>query len=177
MIVGIAEIETLAAGRPGYFAFDPDALRDQALFPGGEILICNREREVQLACGLVRRDHAAGRGHGYRRAAATKYEEHLLVRDAEYAEAFEGFQQTESQFILVEANRTGKIGGEETRFDDAVDARGGHGCFSSGLKKRFPRESIPSLSGPQWRHSGFGGGEFPFPCGRKVRSLRCLMAR
>src|SRR5579864_4963035 len=38
MIVRIAEIKTAASGGPGHFALDPDALCDQALFPGGEIL-------------------------------------------------------------------------------------------------------------------------------------------
>ena len=98
---------------------------------------------MQLACGLVRRDHATGRGNRFRRAAAAKYEEHLLVRDAEYAEAFEGFEKAESELIPVEANRTGKIAGEEAGLDDAIDARGGHSCFSSRVERNVPREFYP----------------------------------
>jgi hypothetical protein len=36
--------------------------------------------------------------------------------------------------ILVEANRARKIAGKETGFNDAIDARDGHDCFSSRLK-------------------------------------------
>jgi len=143
MIVGIAEIKALAAGRPIHFAFNLDTLCEQALFPRGEILFRDREREVQLAGGSVRRDHAAGRGNRLRCAAASENEEYLLVRDAEYAEAFAGFQQAESQLILVETNRAGKIVGEQTGFDDAIDARGGHDRFSSRLKKEILYEVYP----------------------------------
>ena len=100
---------------------------------------------MQLARGSVRRDHAAGRGNRLQFAAALKYEEDLFVRDAEYAEALEGFQQAEPQFFLVEANRARKIVGEETGFDDAIDARRGHDNFFWPVEKR---DSLRSLSRP-----------------------------
>lgn len=143
MIVGIAEIKTEAAGWPGHFAFDPDALCDQVFFPGGEILFRDRESEVQLACGLVRRDHAAGRGNRFQLAAASEYEENLLVRHTENAEAFAGFKQAEPELFLIEANRAGKIVGVEAGFDDAVDVRGGHDCFSSRVERKIPLEFYP----------------------------------
>ena len=138
MIVGIAEIEALAAGRPVHLALDRDTLRDQVFFPRGEIIFRDGEREVQLARGIVRRDRAAGRGNRLLFAAALEDEEHLLVRHAEYAEAFAGFQQAESQHSLVEANRPREISREETGFDNAVDAWAGHDCFFSQLKREIP---------------------------------------
>ena len=131
MIVGIAEIETAATGWPVYYALDPDVLREQMLFPGGEILFRNRKREVQCACGFVRRDRAAGRGNRFLPAPALENEEHLFVRNAEYTETFAGFKQPQSQLFLIEANRAGEIVGVETGFDDTVGARGGHDFFHS----------------------------------------------
>ena len=72
------------------------------------------------------------------RAAAAEDEEHLFVGDAENAEALAGFEQAKSKLVLVEANRAGKIAGEEAGFDDAVDAWGGHDCFSSRSKREIP---------------------------------------
>jgi len=157
MIIGIAEIKALATGWPVYLALDRDALCDQVLFPRGEILFRNCEREVQLACGPVRRDHAAGRVDGFQFAAASEDEEHVLVRHAEYAETFVGFKQPKAQLVLVEANRAGKIVGVEAGFDDAVHLRCGHVYFSSQLKSEIPSESIHSFLGLQRQHSGFGG--------------------
>ena len=96
MIVGIAEIEAPAARRPVHYALDLDSLCDQVFFPRSEIVFRDREREMQLACSLVRRDHAAGGGNWFRLAAASEDEENLLVRHAEYAEAFARFNQAES---------------------------------------------------------------------------------
>src|SRR5712675_413651 len=75
----------------------------------------------------MRRDHSARRGDRLHGSAATKEEQHLLVRHAEHAEPLTGFEQAQSELILVEANRAGKIAGVKAGFDDAVDARGGHG--------------------------------------------------
>jgi len=131
MIVGVAEIKALTAGWPINFALDLDSLCDQVLFPGCEITFRDSEREVQLSCGLMRRDHAAGGGKRFRFAAAFENEENLLIRHAEDAESFVGFDQPKSQPLLVEANRAGKIIRVEAGFDNAVDVWRRRSNFSS----------------------------------------------
>src|SRR5258705_6290395 len=75
----------------------------------------------------MRRDRSARRRNRLHRSAATKNEQHLLVRHAEHAQPLPGLEQAQSELILVEANRAGKIARVKAGFDDAVDARGGHG--------------------------------------------------
>src|SRR5712671_1361136 len=75
----------------------------------------------------MRRDHSARRRNRLHRSATTKEEQHLLVRHAEHAEPLAGLEQAQSELILVEANRAGKIARVKANFNDAVDARSGHG--------------------------------------------------
>jgi hypothetical protein len=137
MIVGIAEIDALAACRPVHLAFDCDAARDEMLLPHSEILFRYGERDVQLACGVVRRNHAAGRGDRFQSSAASKNKENLSIRHAEHAEPIAGFEQPQTELLLVEANRAGKIVRVKAGFNDAVDARGGHD-FSGKAEREIP---------------------------------------
>src|SRR5713101_6072963 len=151
MIVRIAEINAQAAFWPVHSAFDRYPAGDQMFLPNSQILFRYGERDVQLARGVVRRDHAAGRGDRFQRSAAAEYEQHLLVRHVEYAEPLAGFEQPESELVLVEANRAGKIGRVEASLNDAVNARGGHDCLSSRAEKELPRGVYP---GPFQRRNG-----------------------
>src|SRR5260221_938791 len=95
----------------------------------------------------MRRDHSARRGDRLHRSATTKNEQHLLVGDTEDAEPFAGFEQAQSELILVKANRTGKIAGVKAGFDDTVDVRRRHGHTLFQGRERFIAESIAGPSG------------------------------
>src|SRR6266550_2240659 len=126
MIVRIAEINALSAFRPAHFAFDRDAALNQMLLPLGEILFRHGESEVQLARGVMWRNHSAGRGNRLHSSAATENKQHLLVRHTEHAEPLAGFEQPQTKLVLVKTNRAGKIARVEASFNDAVNARSGH---------------------------------------------------
>src|SRR5712672_3284576 len=122
MIVRIAEIEALAAPRPIYFAFDSDAAREQVFFPRGNIFFRYSKCDVQVARGVVRGNYAARRRNRFQCSAGAENEKHLLVRDAEHAQALAGFEQTQSELLLVKANRAGKIARVKASLNDAVEA-------------------------------------------------------
>src|SRR6266446_6976923 len=125
MIVRIAEVNAMPAFRPAHFAFDRDAALNQMLLPLGEILFRHGKSEVQLARGVMWRDHAAGRGNRLHSSAATENEQHLLVRHAEHAKPLPGFEQPQTKLVLIKTNQAGKIVRVKTSFNDAVNARSG----------------------------------------------------
>src|SRR6266704_753428 len=130
MIVRIAEINAMPTFRPTHFAFDRDATLDQMLLPLSEILFRHGESEVQLARGVVRRDHAARRGDRLHSSAATENEQHLLVRHAEHAKPLAGFEQPQAKLVLVKTNRARKVVRVEASFNDTVKAGSRHDFFS-----------------------------------------------
>src|SRR5882672_3337351 len=130
MIVRIAEVNAMPAFRPAHFAFDRDAALDQMLLPLSGILFRHGESEVQLARGVVRRNHSAGRGDWIHTSAATENEQHLLVRHAEHAKPLAGFEQPQAKLVLVKTNRARKIARVEASFNNAVKAGSRHDFFS-----------------------------------------------
>jgi len=99
----------MPAFRPAHFAFDRDAALDQMLLPLSEILFRHGESEVQLASGVVRRNHSAGRGDWIHTSAATENKQHLLVRHTEHAKPLAGFEQPQSELFFVKANCAGQV--------------------------------------------------------------------
>src|SRR5258706_11765943 len=87
----------------------------------------------------MRRDHSARRGDRLHRSATTKNEQHLLVGHTEDAEPFAGFEQAQSELILVKANRTGKIAGVKAGLDDTIDMGGEHGRTPFKAARDTPR--------------------------------------
>jgi hypothetical protein len=138
MIVRITEINALATFRPVHSAFDRDATREQMLFPRGEILFRDGKREVQLARRAVRRNHAAGRRDRVRGPAAPEYKQHLLFGHAKRAEPLTGFEQPQSELLLVEANRARKIVRAEASFNDSVNSRAGHSRIPGQAEREIP---------------------------------------
>src|ERR1035437_9662207 len=138
MIVRIAEIKALAACRPVHFAFDRDGAGDQMLFPRAEVFLRHSERDVHLARCVVLRNHAAGGGNRLQSSSAAEQEQYLFVRDTEHAEPLPGFEQAQSELVLIEANGSGKIVRVKASLNDAVYARGGHDCLSGQAEKEIP---------------------------------------
>ena len=132
----------MPAFRPAHFAFDRDAALNQMLLPLGEILFRHGESEVQLARGVVWRDHAAGRGNRLHSSAATENKQHLLVRHAEHAKPLAGFEQPQSELFFVKANCAGQVVRVQASFNNAVNARGGRNRFFGQLDLLF-RSAIP----------------------------------
>ena len=150
MIVWIAKINALATFRPAYFAFDRDAVGEQMLFPRAEILSRDGEREVKLARRAVRRNHPAGRRDRIHGPAAPEYEQHLLIGHAKRAEPLTGFEQPQSELLLVEANRAGKIVRAKASFNDSVNSRGGHRRIPCRAERKIPSGVY---RGPCWDHN------------------------
>src|SRR6267378_2416672 len=146
MIVRIAEVNAMPAFRPAHFAFDRDAALDQMLLPLGEILFRHGKSEVQLAHGVVRRNHSARRGDWIHTSAATENKQHLLVRHAEHTEPLTGFEQPQAKLVLVKTNRARKIARVEASFNDAVNAWSRHSYLSGRSGHRFVAKFIPALS-------------------------------
>src|SRR6266436_4790283 len=141
MIVRIAEVNAMPAFRPAHFAFDRDAALNQMLLPLGEILFRHGKSEVQLARGVVRRNHSAGRGDRLHSSTATENEQHLLVRHAEHAKPLAGFEQPQSELFFVEANCTGQVVRVEASFNNAVNARSRHSHFPDEPETETPPRS------------------------------------
>jgi len=83
-----------------------------------------------LARGVVWWNHSAGRGERLQSSTAAEQKQHLLIHHPEHAEPLTGFEQLQSELVLVKANRAGKIVRVEAGFNDAVNAWGGHHRFS-----------------------------------------------
>ena len=66
MSVGVPEINTSAAARPGNNAFDRDSGAAQTLPPGLELVPVDRETDVVLARSIVRRNQTAAEHDGLR---------------------------------------------------------------------------------------------------------------
>src|SRR5258708_3124 len=98
----------------------------------------------------MRRNHSAMRGDRLHGSAATKDEQHLLVRDTEDAQPIARFEQAQSELILVEANRTGKIAGAKAGLNDAVDEQGGHGGTPFQSEEESP---LGVYRNAFWRHN------------------------
>src|SRR6266550_4514775 len=101
------------------------------LLPLGEILFRHGESEVQLARGVMWRNHSAGRGDRLHSSAATENKQHLLVRHTEHAEPLAGFEQPQSELFFVEAKCTGQVVRVEASFNGAVNGGSGHAFFST----------------------------------------------
>src|SRR5258708_22464857 len=120
MIVRVAKIDALAAFRPAHFAFNRDAAGGEMFLPLRQILFRHREGKMQLACGIVRRNHPPRSGNRLHSSAAAEYQKYLLVRDAEHAEPLARFEQTQSELLLVKTNRAREITRINAWFNDTV---------------------------------------------------------
>src|ERR1700722_4047701 len=126
MLVGITKIQAAASRRPHHLAFNRDTAIEQVFFPRRKILSRYSESDVQLSRGLMGWNYAARRGNRLQCSPALEHQQHLFVRDAEYAETLASLEQAQSQLILIETNRSGKIIRVKAGLNDAVNARGGH---------------------------------------------------
>src|SRR5579862_2423784 len=72
VIVGIAEVDALAAGFPTHAALNRNLRLGQALFPRGEIFGGNRKGKMEMAGAIVRGNHAAGKRNRLKAAAAAE---------------------------------------------------------------------------------------------------------
>src|SRR5580704_13861016 len=83
MIVGIAEIEALAATRPFHAALDFDPSLAEPLLPSAKVFRRNGEGEMQVAAAAMRRNHTAGQRHRFRSAAATEKDQDVASSNVE----------------------------------------------------------------------------------------------
>jgi hypothetical protein len=126
ILVGIAEIETLAAGRPIDFAFDRDALSDEVAFPGWKILFRNGKGKVGLSRAVVRGDEAAGHLNGLNRSSEQEDQQHLMVSGGKGAQAIQGFEKAQAKPIPVEAYGAWQFGRIDAGLNDALNMRERH---------------------------------------------------
>jgi len=140
MSVGIAEVDALAAERPGDATFYEDGVRGQMCFPFHECGLGDGEGYVELAGASVGRDYAAGQGNGNRGFAAFEEQEDIAASYGVGAEAVVAGDALETEDGFVEVRGAGNIVDVERGFENAgewgslSDKR--HGRILVGLWER-----------------------------------------
>src|SRR5580693_8616251 len=107
MIVGVAEVDAVAAPRPVRAAFDRHTRVAQPRLPPLAILCCDRESHVDRPVSVMRRYGAAGKMNRVERMAAQKQQQDAAMPDVVSAKPLVAIDAVEPEHQFVE--RTGAL--------------------------------------------------------------------
>src|SRR5262245_52623415 len=121
MPVRVAEVNALAAALPRRAAFDRYLICGEPLLPLRQLVLADREGDMQRPRPVMRRDGAARHVHRFERTAAREEEEHVAAADRERSETAVLVEWLQLEHVAVKAHGAVEIVDIERGFEDGVE--------------------------------------------------------